>query len=183
MHLYHYYDSKIGPFASLSDMPMDEAISILNKIKETNPNAQSATRTPVAYMERRHEIEEILRTEFAKKGGVIRKKSPHYMVVGHSPWLTTWFDDSAFIKIPIDEFDLKTVSFTYGDAFPVFSNGSHKMDEHEFRRQLYTYEMILGIIAKYGLPQDWNNDGIHGPSRYVEAHIWCDDVINRYKIQ
>lgn len=39
---------------------------------------------------------------------------------------------------------------------------------------------ILEIIAKYGYPQDWNNNGEFGPERYIEAHIWSDDVIRRY---
>jgi len=181
MHLYHYYDNTIGSFVNLSDLPIQEAIDILAAIKKSKPNCQSATRQPAQYMERRHFIEEILKTEFTKKGGTIRRKSPHYMVVEHSPWLYTWFDNPAFIKIPIEEFDTKTISFTYGDAFPVFSDGLHKMDDREFRRKVYTYEELLNIISKYGLPQNWNNDGAHGPSRYVEAHIWCDDVVNKYR--
>lgn len=45
---------------------------------------------------------------------------------------------------------------------------------------MYTYEEILEVIAKYGLPQDWNDDGKFGPEQYVEAHIWSDDVIGKY---
>ena len=37
--------------------------------------------------------------------------------------------------------------------------------------KLYTYDEILGIIEKYGLPQNWNDDGKYGPERYIEAHI------------
>ena len=91
MLLFHYFDKEIGPFVNLSDIPIDEAKSVLDTIKETKPYVQSAMRQP-AYMDRRHVIEEILRTEFTKKGGVIRRKSPHYMVVEHSPWLSTWFE-------------------------------------------------------------------------------------------
>ena len=40
---------------------------------------------------------------------------------------------------------------------------------------------ILRIIDKYGLPQDWNPDGVYGPERYVEAHVWSDDPIDRYR--
>ena len=43
------------------------------------------------------------------------------MTIEHSPWLSTWFENSAFIKIPIEEFDIKTLSFTYGDSMPTFS--------------------------------------------------------------
>lgn len=161
-------------------MPIDEASAVLEAIKATKPNAQSASRQPT-YMKRRHEIEEILRTEFTKKGGIIQRKAPHYMVVEYSPWLVTWFENSANLKIPITEFDLKTVSFTYGDAFPVFSDNRHKMDDKEYRRQLYTYDEILLLIEKYGLPQAWNEDGSHGPERYIEAHIWCDKTVARYR--
>jgi len=132
-------------------------------------------------MARRHVIEEILRTEFIKKGGVVLKKSPHYMTVEHSPWLSAWHENGAYVKIPIQEFDIKTISFTYGDAFPVFSDGHHPMDDKEYRRKLYVYDEILELIKKYGLPQDWNGDGAFGPERYIEAHIWSDDTINNYR--
>lgn len=160
-------------------MPIEEAKAVLDAIKRTKPDVQSAKRQP-EYMENRHYFEEILKTEFEKKGGVIRRKSPHYMVVEHSPWLSTWFEDSACIKIPIEEFDLKTISFTYGDSHPVFSPRPNRMDGKEYRKKLYTYDEILVIIGKYGLPQDWNDDGRFGPERYIEAHVWCDDTIKRY---
>ena len=178
--LYHYYDASIGPFVNLSDIPIEEAREVLAKIVVNKPNTQSATRSS-SYMDRRHYIENILKTEFKKKGGIVKRHAPHYMVVEHSPWLDTWFVNTAHIKIPIEEFDVTTISFTYGDAFPVFSDNQHKMDDMEFRRVVYTYDGILLIIKKYGLPQDWNNDGAHGPSRYVEAHIWSDDTINKYR--
>ena len=180
IYLYHYFDKSIGAFVNLSDLTIGKAKAILNEIKETKPNVQSAARQST-YMERRHEIEGILKTEFVKKGGIIRKKSPHYMVVEHSPWLSTWFENSAFVKIPIEEFDLKTISFTYGDAFPVFSDNRHKMDDKEYRRKLYTYDEILIIIEKYGLPQDYNDNGEYGPERYVEAQVWSDETINKYR--
>jgi len=180
MFLFHYFDKTIGAFVNLSDIPIDEAKAILNNIKEEKPNVQSAKRHPT-YMEDRHYYEEILKTEFFKKGGVIKRKAPHYMVIEHSPWLSTWFNNGAFIKIPIEEFDLKTISFTYGDSHPVFSPRVNKMDLKEYRKKLYTYDEILKLIDKYGLPQDWNDDGAYGPERYIEAHIWSDETIDRYR--
>ena len=53
-------------------------------------------------------------------------------------------------------------------------------DGKEYRKKLYTYDEILEIIEKYGLPQNWNDDGTYGPERYIEAHIWSDEVIGRY---
>ena len=170
----------MGPFINLSDIPIDEAKVILNKIKETKPTTQSAQRDP-EYMFRRHMYEDIIRKEFLKKGGIINRNAPHYMVVEHSPWLSTWFEDSAYIKIPIEEFNLKAVSFTYGDSHPTFSPWLRDDDWKEYRRKLYTYDEILVIMKKYGLPQDWNNDGKLGPERYIEAHIWSDETINKYR--
>ncbi len=180
MFLYHYFDKTIGAFTNLCDIPIEQAKAILDDIKANKPNVQSAKRHST-YMEDRHFYEEILRKEFTKKGGVIKRKSPHYMVVEHSPWLSTWFENCSFIKIPIDEFDLTTVSFTYGDSHPTFSPRPRADDWKEYRRKLYTYDEILAIIKKYGLPQNWNDDGKHGPERYVEAHIWSDETIDKYR--
>lgn len=178
MFLYHYFDRTVGPFVSISDLPADQAQAVLESIKQTKPKAQSAQRHD-KYVEYRHNCENIIRSEFIKKGGVVRRPSPHYMVVEHSPWLSTWYENSACLKIPIEEFDVNTVSFTYGDSMPTFSPAVN--DGKEYRHMLYTYEEIVGIIAKYGLPQHWNNDGKHGPERYIEAHIWSDETVGRYR--
>ena len=49
-----------------------------------------------------------------------------------------------------------------------------------YRKTVYTYDEILRMIDKYGLPQEWNDDGAHGPERYIEAHVWTDEPIRRY---
>lgn len=178
MYLYHYFDKTIGPFVNLSDLSIDEAKSILHRIKVTKPNSLCAQRHD-KYMEDRSNCENIIRSEFLKKGGIIFRKSPHYMVIEHSPWLSTWYENSAFIKIPIQEFDTRAISFTYGDSMPTFSPRIN--EGKEYRKKLYTYDEILKIIEKYGLPQSWNNDGKYGPERYIEAHVWSDETIDKYR--
>lgn len=177
MYLYHYFDKTIGPFKNLSDASVEDAESILDEIKKSKPNVQRAKRHST-YMEDRLYYEELLREKFKEKGGVIKRQVPHYMVIEHSPWLSTWFENCAFIKIPIVEFDLTTVSFTYGDSHPTFS--PRVKDNKEYRKKLYLYDEILEVIAKYGLPQVWNDDGRFGPERYIEAHIWNDEPIRKY---
>lgn len=173
MYLYHYFEKSTGPFLNLSDLPYDEAVEVLNNIRKSKPNVQCANRQ-ATYIEDRLRYEEILRTEFQKKGGRIERKAPHYMTVEYSPW----FENCEYIKIPIEEFDLATLSFTYGDSHPTFSPRVN--DGKEYRKKLYTYEEILKVIEKYGLPQDWNDDGRFGPERYVEVHIWSDETIGKY---
>lgn len=108
--------------------------------------------------------EDILREKFLEKGGKITRKVPYYMVVGECKFLEGWYENSAYIKINIDEFDKNTISFTYGDSHQTFSDKIN--DNKEYRKKLYTYDEILDIIDRYGLPQDWNSDGSFGPERY-----------------
>lgn len=38
MELYHYYDRTIGPFRNLSDLPLEEAKAVLDRIRKENPD-------------------------------------------------------------------------------------------------------------------------------------------------
>ena len=100
------------------------------------------------------------------------------MVVEKCDFLKSWYENSTFLKIPIEQFDKRTISFTYGDSHPTFSDKVN--DGKEYRKKLYTYDEILEIIKKYGLPQSWNPDGKLGPERYVEVHIWSDETIKLF---
>lgn len=177
MYLYHFFDRRTGPFRSLTNISPEEAKAVIEKIREERPNSLCARRDD-QYVQKRRNCEAILRREFAAKGGLMEKDSPHYMVVEFSPWLSTWFERSEYIRIPIEEFDLRTVSFTYGDSMPTFSDRC--ADGKEYRKKLYTYEEILKVIEKYGLPQDWNDDGKFGPERYIEAHVWSEMPVAKY---
>ncbi len=176
MCLYHYYDKSGAPFRNLSELSVEDAKAVLEKIKAATPNSYSAKRHD-KYVEYRRNCEKILRTEFIKKGGKISRTPPHYMVVEQSPWLITWFENCGVVKIPIEEFDTATLSFTYGDSMPTFGINDGK----EYRQKLYTYDEILTIIEKYGLPQDWNDDGRYGPERYIEVQVWSDETVCAYK--
>lgn len=178
MHLYHYFDKTQSPFSNLSELPLDEAKMVLGRIKSEKPNSQCAKRND-KYMECRRNCEDIIRTRFIEKGGIVQRKTPHYMVIEHSPWLSTWFENCDYIRIPIEEFDVNTLSFTYGDSMPTFSSAIQ--NKKEYHNKLYNFEEILDIIKKYGLPQDWNDDGRLGYERYIEVHIWSDSTISKYR--
>lgn len=174
MYLYHYFDKRSGPFRSVTAVPNEQGNSILEQIRRERPDSMCAKRD-ADYIEKRRNCEAILRREFLAKGGIIEIESPYYMVVEHSPWLSTWYEQGDYLKIPIEKFDVRKISFTYGDSMPTFSPRVY--DGKEYRKKVYTYEEILKVIEKYGLPQDWNDDGAHGPERYIEAHVWTNDPI------
>ena len=49
------------------------------------------------YIEKRCRCEAILKKEFIAKGGIVEIDSPHYMVVEHSPWLSTWYEEEGIL--------------------------------------------------------------------------------------
>ena len=174
MLLYHYFDKKTGPFKNLSELSEEEAERILLSIKENKPDSMCAKRQE-SYIADRRRFEEILRLEFGKKSGKIERNVPHYLVVGECQWLQTWYEDCDVVVVDTDDLDTDTISFTYGDSHPTFSDKVN--DGKEYRKKLYTYDEILKVIEKYGLPQEWNPNGEFGPERYVEAHVWSDKGI------
>ena len=171
MILFHYFDKDIGPLKNISDLDDKKAKEILDDIKINKPNSFCAKRSETYIKDRRH-FEEVLRNEFIKKGGKIERLSPHYFVVEKCTWLESWYINPDHIEIDIKDLDKDYLSFTYGDSHPTFSNKVN--DNKEYRKKLYTYNEILEIIKKYGLPQEWNSDGKFGPERYIEAHYWKD---------
>ncbi len=170
MELYHYYEKSAGPFRNLSDLDRDSAQAILDAIKRTNTTF--AAHRYDGYLARRGELEALARELFIKKGGRPIRAVPHYMVIGACPWLETWYTEPAFVKIPISRFDTSALSFSYGDLFPTFS--PRVADGKEYRSTVYTWTEITSVIARYGLPQDWNPVGEFGPERYVEVQVWCE---------
>ena len=174
MNLYHYFERKSGPFVNMSGLPIEKQMEI--QLQFTSPFLVEHRHQ--SYYEHRTEIERLVRSMFIEKGGKPVLDVPYYMVIGESSFLTTWHEESDYIKIPTHEFDLLTLSFTYGDTFPTFSD--RIADGMEYRKKVYLYDEILGLIQKYGLPQDsWN--GTYESPCYVEVQVWSDMPINKYR--
>ena len=177
MYLYHYFDKDIGPFKNISELSERDAENVMKRLAKQKGQAFCKKRNS-DYWKMRKYYEQILRKEFQKKGGKIERLVPQYMVVEECKFLESWYENSASIKIDIKDFDINTLSFTYGDSHPTFSDRVN--DGKEYRKKLYTYEEILEIIKKYGYPQEWNKDGTYGPERYIEVHVWSDETLNHY---
>ncbi|MCR5368597.1 hypothetical protein [Eubacterium ruminantium] len=178
MYLFHYYDKRSGPFRSLTMLSNDDALAILEKIKKERPNSFASQRD-MNYIVNRSNCEAIVRAKAKEKGIIMDIESPYYFVIGACDWLKSWYEYPEIISIPIGEFDTSKISFTYGDSMPTFSPRVN--DGKEYRKKVYTYEEILSIIEKYGLPQEWNVDGAKGPERYIEAQVWTNSPVERYK--
>lgn len=173
-HLYHYYEASRGPFVSLSELGPEDAEAILGQIRQDG--VTFASRRPSEYLEVRRILEEKLRTLFSAKGGRPRRARPHYLILGPCPWVRDWYRNGAEIRIPLTAVASTVISFTYGDSFPAM----RYQDGKPYRGQVYTLDELPGLVAKYGLPQEWNPNGEHGPDRYIEAQVWDDRPVRPY---
>jgi hypothetical protein len=140
-------------------------------------------------LQKRYDGDKRLREAFIAHGGKPQRIAPVYMMLGeHKQWESA-YDNPAIIKIPLDEFDRLTVSFTYGDSFAIFDRDL--WCEEEYWNQIYFSDEILQIIDRYGFPPYVEYDfkrGIYPRDKhinhhlkYVEAHIWSNDVLDKYR--
>lgn len=168
-------------------MPFDIAKKFQEEKQRENP--KSVNPNIDWFLKSRYEMENKIREMFISIGGKPIRKAPFYMTLGEHPQLMTWYDEPMFIKIPVSEFDIKEVSYTYGDSFPVFNLSLN--DGREFWGNVYMYEDMIKLIDKYGYPPyieynmiKWifpSGKPINQHLKYVEAHIWSDDVIKKYR--
>ena len=177
MYLYHYFEKSRGPFLTLSDLSKENAAKILNDLK--NENSNLVPPDIEWFLNRRYELEKIVYKKFIKKGGKPIRKCPHHLTVEKCEYLKTWYLEPCYVKIHISEFDFNTVSFTYGDMFPVFNP---RLDNgEEYRNKVYNYKEIIDLIEKYGLPQLSDRQYEFDAECYIEACVWSDSPINNYR--
>lgn len=174
VEVHHYYERDLGPFRNLSDLTEGKAASVLRGLRERGD--VFASRRSTDYLAVRRELEDRARELFVRKGGRPVRSRPHYMTLGACAWLLDWYREGRELAIGLDRFDPSAISFTYGDLFPAM----RLADQRPYRGQVFTVEEIGTLIEEYGLPQEWNADGTHGPERYIEAQIWDDAPLAGY---
>ena len=185
MFLYHYYEKSIGPFMSLTALPIEEARNILLEKKAAgkigNPDVEG-------FLQKRSDRDYRLRESFIAKGGNPRRTYPIYMTLGEHPQWQSAYYTPAVIKIPLSEFTRESVSFTYGDSFAIFN--PQLFGDEEYWNKIYFADEILEIIERYGFPPYVEYDfkrsvypkdkHINHHLKYVEAHVWDDEILNKY---
>ena len=170
----HYYEANNGPFKSLSDLSLEEAEFILQQIRQQG--IVFASKRNSDYLQIRMSVEERIRRLFVEKGGQPQRPRPHYFILGCCDWVKSWYREGREIQISLQTVNPKIISFTYGDSFPAM----RYQDGKPYRGQVYLTEDLPMLIARYGLPQVWNNEGRLGPERYIEAQVWDNEPVKGY---
>ncbi len=188
IYLYHYFEREFAPFMTLTDLPYEKAKEILMVKKAAGKAVASDIDT---FLRKRYGRDKHLREVFIKHGGQPKRMVPVYMMLGeHSQWASA-YDNPAVIKISFKDFDLRTISFTYGDSFAIFNPAL--FGEEEYWDKVYFADEILDVIERHGFPPYVEYDfkrgiypkdkSINHHLKYIEAHVWDDDILNKYKAE
>jgi hypothetical protein len=156
--LYHYYEYASSPFAASPDTVSRVEMEPEERMRKNR--------------ERRAELEAHAHDELRRKGGFPVLRTPNYFVVGESQYLEGRLAKPAVLRVPIEAFDVNTLTFTFGDLVAAFDDPG--MRSKPYGATVFTYAEILEMIRRYGLPQIWNEQGKHGPERYIQAQCWMD---------
>ena len=140
-------------------------------------------------MQNRYNADFRLRERFIAIGGKPKRTAPIYMMLGeHKQWESA-YEEPAVIKIPLRKFARESVSFMYGDSFAIFN--PQLFGKEEYWNKVYFADEILQIIKRYGFPPYVEYDfkrsiyptdkHINHHLKYVEAHVWDDETLNKYR--
>ncbi len=125
MFLYHYFEKERGPFLVLPDLPNEEVQRLINQCRLEDKASGRKTLMGSVYnddnivMRRRQEY--MARKTFIEKGGKPIRQHPYYMVlarvddISYKEGLKNRYNNGEHVRISVEEFDMTSVSFTYGD--------------------------------------------------------------------
>lgn len=180
-HLIHLYAKGTQPFLTLSDLPDEEALSLMRRLHRPGSVYWERFEHPAPYLQARRQVERWLRREFIAKGGRPQDPHPIYLVLGRSAWMRNAVNELTLattdeIEVPLSLFTLDDISFTYPDSM-VSAMLAHEQDPAyylpQYHGKLFTLPEILAIIAANGLPgETWGNNLPDDWANYVEAQVW-----------
>jgi len=186
-YLTRYYSIDKEPFQSLSALPDEEAIRIMEELCDDTLYGERF-KNPVQYLKDRKDTEQWTRDGFIAKGGNPKDEFPITAVLGSSEWLAEFSPDPekhAEVRIPLSLLTEDDVSFTYPDSMVSRWFGLEKPAEFyqaDLHGRIFTLPEILSIVEKRGMPEkDWGLDLPKNLPPYIEAQLWNHELLRRHK--
>jgi len=185
-YLTYYYSLDKEPFRSLSELPDDEAIAIMESLADDTPYGERF-KDPEQYLQNRKDTEAWVRRAFIAKGGKPKDAFPIAMVLRSSSWLVKAAPDPAEhgeIRIPLSILTHDDVSFTYPDSMISRWFGREKPIEFyqpDLHGIVFTLPEIKAIVAEKGMPEeDWEIELPKQLAPYIEAQVWNRELLRNY---
>ncbi len=178
-YLTHYYKRGRQPFQTLSALPEEEAIRIMQGLYEETVFG-SRFKEPAQYLRDRKQAEQWVRQQFIEKGGCPVEDHPVYMVLGSSSWINRHAlegEEPIYeVRLPLSVFQPGDVSFTYPDSMISLWFGTDQPAEYylpDYHGKVFTLPEILHIVEEHGVPEEcWNTHLPDDLAPYIEAQVW-----------
>lgn len=185
----HVYKAGSPPFESLSELPEEQALTIMRSLYRKESILWERFEDPVAYLSKRKQVEFDLKSEFQRKGGLPKQDFPIYFMLGRPPWATEVVDTVTLstteeIEVPLSVFDKTDISFTYPDSMVsamIAEQRNAEYYEPEYHGKLFTFDEIVRIVDIKGLPGDrWQTKMPRNLAHYIEVQVWNTDVLRKF---
>ncbi len=189
-YLIHLYQRGAEPFRSLSALPDEEALRIMQALYRPGSVYWERFEDAAQYLQMRRQTEHWLREAFLAKGGSPKELYPIYMVLGKTKWMQTALNPATVASteeavVPLALFEAGDISFTYPDSMVSAMVASQKDPAYylpEYHGHVFTLSEISTIIGTYGLPgETWGANLPGHLANYVEAQIWNHQPLLKYR--
>jgi hypothetical protein len=181
----HYHLATRAPFLNLSDLSPGDLAAVLDALEAERVAGASWRRFGRRYMELRRRTEGLLRQRFVAAGGEPVRDSPHYFVLGHSPWFAGLAADMVARTVPLSALPSAVTSFTYPDSMTSMGLGAEFGLPTEHRPHhgvVFRLEELAGVVERHGLPLDEPGayaDYVSAPfEKYIEVQVWADEPVS-----
>lgn len=183
----HYYNKRFAPLRTLSELTEGDALALMEKLFSEDTEFGKRFADPLAYLRDRRTTERWVRSEFVKKGRVPKEDYPLYFVLGESRWIERQIPKDFIpgkLSIPLEEFSIDDVSFTYPDSMISKWFCDDKPVEYynpKYHGIVFTKNEIIEIVDTLGIPEySWNTGLPDNFAPYIEAQVWNRDAIWRF---
>lgn len=184
----HYYRASRAPFLNLSDLPEEQALTVMADL--TRERREGLQHRPFGriYLDMRREAEDRLRRHFTRLGGRPERRVPHYFVLGESPWFSGLASDMREIRVPLAALPAEQTTVTWSDSFAameVTRDFGLTFTPRPYYGRLYRLADIPALAARHGLPEA-GSQSYQGlvtadvPDTFVEIQLWSDAPVRRY---
>jgi hypothetical protein len=182
----HYYRRTRRPFLNLSDLTDDEAIEVMRELIDERRHGLQHRPFGRKYLDMRRATEDRLREMFVAAGGRPERSSPHYFVLGESPWFRGLATDMAELRIAVASLPEDQTTVTWADSFGVTlvtRDFGLNYRPRPYHGKLYRLSDIPALVARYGLymvdADDYQGlaEGLPTTASepFVEVQLWSDE--------
>lgn len=161
----HY--SRSQPFRSITSYPPQDWPKVVHSLTESNAWGLSRFSDP-NYLQRRTEVESIIRNKFKAKGGQPQLKHPVYCFLGrHERWEEHKLNKG--YSINLQDIAVDVITFTYGDSLLAFNNDYRTLSGEKYRNSLCGKVFLLDELESLFTCAEYpTNDPLK-----IEAQLWA----------